>query len=132
MLKPSHDPGGVPYSRRDVDKTAHSEAVNKFLAARKNLSGSHPCICGVSVEPKSEYEHYGHHGYQWSTGRCERCRRDLAAFGEAARHESPKSKRRELEDFYTADRYTRIEWRYCIGLIGSAFTLEQKGRRKHP
>jgi hypothetical protein len=112
-----------PYTWRDIQVRDDASAVIAFFEVRAALIGPHDCLCGNLIRFKPEFDTYGDYGYQWATSVCPRCKRDHVAFAEAADHVFAKEKRRELEDFYSSDRFPVIAWRHRIVPRGSQFHL---------
>jgi hypothetical protein len=112
-----------PFSWRDIQVRDDASAVIAFFEIRASLIGPHDCLCGNLMQFKPEFDTFGDYGYQWATSVCQRCKRDHVAFAEATDHIFAEEKRRELEDFYSADRFPVIVWRHKVILGGSQFSL---------
>jgi hypothetical protein len=117
------DGRATPYSWRDIQMRDDASAVIAFFEVRTSLIGPHDCLCGNLMQCKPEFDTFGDYGYQWATGVFQRCKRDHVAFAEATDHIFAEEKRRELEDFYSADRFPLIVWRHKVILGGSQFSL---------
>ncbi len=92
-----------------------------FLEIRAGLIGPIECRCGAPIEPTTEYETYGSYGYQWFTGRCKPSGRDHVAFGSDDLF--VQSKRRDLQVFYTGDRFALLVWHHQVRIKRTLFSL---------